>query len=181
LGKFIDLTGQRFDSLVVIERVKNNKHNMVQWLCKCDCGNEIVLGRSLKRGMSKKSCGCQNKIQPNRLKYGEASFNLLFRQYKSAAKARNYSFELTKEYFKKITKQNCCYCEAESRQIKQQKTNYGGYVYNGIDRVDNSIGYTEDNTVACCGVCNHAKKNMSKQDFLSWVERVYNHSIKKEN
>ena len=38
MGKYVDLTGQRFGRLIVIKRdgVTNSKHT--RWLCKCDCG-----------------------------------------------------------------------------------------------------------------------------------------------
>lgn len=46
MGKFKDLTGQRFGKLTVVKRVENkivsNSNQYAQWLCKCDCGNEIV-------------------------------------------------------------------------------------------------------------------------------------------
>ena len=58
MGKFVDLAGQKFGRLTVIKRVKNNKNGKIQWLCKCDCGNEkIIVGNSLKSGLIK-SCGC---------------------------------------------------------------------------------------------------------------------------
>lgn len=57
IGKFKDLTGQRFGRLTVIERAENKK-DRVMWKCKCDCGNEhIVRGNSLVTGRCK-SCGC---------------------------------------------------------------------------------------------------------------------------
>lgn len=64
MGRFKDLTGQRFGRLVVIKRVEDyvsskGKHR-TQWLCKCDCGNKkIVLGENL--GKTTYSCGCFNK------------------------------------------------------------------------------------------------------------------------
>jgi hypothetical protein len=58
MGKFIDLTGQRFGRLTAVERAKNNKGNKIGWLCICDCGNQtIVYANDLKRGHTK-SCGC---------------------------------------------------------------------------------------------------------------------------
>lgn len=52
-----DLTGQRFGRLTVIKRAEN-KGNKTMWLCKCDCGNEVISeGSSLKNGDTK-SCGC---------------------------------------------------------------------------------------------------------------------------
>lgn len=55
--RLIDLTGQRFGRLVVIEQYKSlNGHT--RWLCQCDCGEKtIVHGNSLKSGNTK-SCGC---------------------------------------------------------------------------------------------------------------------------
>ena len=62
MGKLIDLTGQRFGRLTVIKRADNiytpNGTQETMWLCRCDCGNEIITrARRLKDG-NKKSCGC---------------------------------------------------------------------------------------------------------------------------
>lgn len=57
MGKFVDLTGERFGRLTVIERAEN-KCGKVAWLCKCDCGNtNIVNAINLKNGKTN-SCGC---------------------------------------------------------------------------------------------------------------------------
>lgn len=61
---FIDLTGQRFGKLVVIERVENHK-GRTSWLCKCDCGNtKIVRSLELRRSDTI-SCGCYRKEKPS--------------------------------------------------------------------------------------------------------------------
>ena len=61
MGKFIDLTGQRFGRLEVIGKVEkpsNRKYTAAYWLCKCDCGNKkVVASIDLRRGVTK-SCGC---------------------------------------------------------------------------------------------------------------------------
>lgn len=57
MGKFKDLTGQRFGKLVAIERAANVS-GRVAWKCQCDCGNErIIISKTLLNGNSK-SCGC---------------------------------------------------------------------------------------------------------------------------
>jgi len=184
MGKFIDLAGQKFGRLVVVERAEkpeNLKTEGSYWKCKCDCGNnKIIIGGNLRNG-SIKSCGClrvEMARKSSTKSYGVASFNNVYYKYKKSARYRGYSFELTKNYFAKITKQNCYYCGIEPGQVEKNRVGNGNYIYNGIDRFDNSLGYTEENTVACCGNCNMAKRTMSYQDFLSWIERVYNHSIK---
>lgn len=59
---YIDLTGQKFGKLTVIERVDDyvspKGYRAARWLCKCDCGSfKSVTGNSLKRHGTK-SCGC---------------------------------------------------------------------------------------------------------------------------
>lgn len=54
----IDISGQRFGQLEVLERVGSNKFNQALWKCKCDCGNIITTsGQCLRKGETK-SCGC---------------------------------------------------------------------------------------------------------------------------
>lgn len=56
--KLKDLTNKRFGRLHVVKRAENDKHKNTQWLCKCDCGNEvIILASSLNLGRTV-SCGC---------------------------------------------------------------------------------------------------------------------------
>ena len=56
--RVIDLTGQRFGRLVVIERAENNSQGHARWLCRCDCGKMKIANRAdLKNGQTK-SCGC---------------------------------------------------------------------------------------------------------------------------
>jgi hypothetical protein len=42
---YIDITGQKFERLLVIEYAGLNKHNCAKFLCKCDCGNSVILCR----------------------------------------------------------------------------------------------------------------------------------------
>lgn len=54
-----DLTNHRFGKLVVKYLCKDkSNYGGIQWCCKCDCGNEvIVLGIQLRKGITN-SCGC---------------------------------------------------------------------------------------------------------------------------
>lgn len=59
----LDLIGQRFGRLTVVRRVENHifpsGRQKSKWLCKCDCGNEvIVIGSNLTKKNGTKSCGC---------------------------------------------------------------------------------------------------------------------------
>ncbi len=61
MAEMIDLTGQRFGRLTVVERHGKGTDGHALWLCVCECGettiaasNDLTLGK-------KKSCGCLRK------------------------------------------------------------------------------------------------------------------------
>ena len=60
MGKRIeDLTGRRFGKVVVKGFHGVNKNRVSQWLCECDCGNEIVVIRNSLISGNTTSCGCK--------------------------------------------------------------------------------------------------------------------------
>jgi hypothetical protein len=164
----------QFGKLLVIDIARRTK-NGVYWNCVCDCGNNtVVLGKHLRKGDTK-SCGCISKdvgVQLRKLD-GEAAFNTLYYSYERRAKLKNMEFSLSREYFKELTKQNCHYCSQEPYRVHYPRYQNGSYTYNGIDRVDSSIGYTKENCVPCCYRCNVAKSNVSLDDFITWAFRLH--------
>lgn len=60
LGKLTDLTGHKFTKLTVLfpVYVKNRSNTHRYWLCKCDCGNEIVCRSDCLQNKHIQSCGC---------------------------------------------------------------------------------------------------------------------------
>lgn len=69
MGRFRDLTGERFGKLLVLQKNGYNKHHQLYWLCECDCGNrKNVLGMCLSTGQTN-SCGCLAKETIAKLNY----------------------------------------------------------------------------------------------------------------
>lgn len=103
----------------------------------------------------------------------EASFNALYLQYKRKATKRNLLFSLNKTEFKALTKAPCYYCSAlPYKTYKNCVGNAVGYVYNGVDRMNNKIGYSPSNSVACCWTCNDMKSNMAYNAFLLHITAI---------
>lgn len=181
-----DITGQKFGRWTVLAFTEIRKEKSF-FLCRCECGTEKqVSGNSLKTGASK-SCGCLhaeqaainmkcNQVQ-NRLASGEANFNDLLSRYRRGAKERDLSFDLTIKEFRELTSAECFYCGTEPSQIAHKTNTFGSYLYNGIDRVDNTIGYNISNCVSCCQMCNEWKRAYSKAQFFSHIERIYQKCI----
>lgn len=56
--KVIDLKGQKFGKLTVLERVESDKNGKARWLCQCECGNTKIIKSANLRNGDTKSCGC---------------------------------------------------------------------------------------------------------------------------
>ena len=56
----INLVGQQFNRLTVIERVEN-RNKIVYWKCKCSCGNIVEVSSWNLRSGHTQSCGCLQK------------------------------------------------------------------------------------------------------------------------
>lgn len=60
-ARAIDLTGQRFGRLTVIERAGLTSAGSLRWKCQCDCGNISHPRTASLRNKTTKSCGCLQK------------------------------------------------------------------------------------------------------------------------
>lgn len=176
--KLIDIRGKKFGRWVVLNEPYTPTEKGASWKCKCSCGTiKQVNSNDLRKGIST-SCGCSTKLPE-----GESCFNWLYKYYQNkCAKGRGLSFELTKEHFKKLTKGNCYWCGAKPSNIINRKSSNanGVYVYNGVDRLDNKIGYTNKNSVSCCKVCNSSKGKMSKKEYINQCKVVIKNKKRKE-
>jgi 5-methylcytosine-specific restriction endonuclease McrA len=177
MGSLIDLTGQNFGRLKVIKRFGSDKWKYATWLCKCICGKEIIVNcNSLRRGNTK-SCGClqrEKASESNSLPSGLSNMRQTIINYKNGAKKRGLEYKLTEKQFSEITKKDCYYCGEKPKGITNGKRTNRAYIFNGLDRIDNTKGYTTDNVVPCCRNCNYAKHQLTLQEFKEWIRRVYN-------
>jgi hypothetical protein len=189
-----NLVGQKFYLLTVKEYVgltgggQKKKYGIHKgfhtWKCQCECGKETLVRELKLLAGTTKSCGCYKKtVKPKwTLSEGEAAKNLLFNSYIKSAVVRKLSFSLSKETFINLTSKTCHYCNSapsksvkrlhSGRNDKNNRSMNGDYIYNGLDRIDNDKGYTDQNVVTCCWKCNELKKNSSYEDFLAHVFKI---------
>ena len=70
LPKKNNLENVRFGKLVAINSVgKNKRGNLYRWLCKCDCGKEIIVDSSSLLQGKRTHCGCENKSPTHSVLY----------------------------------------------------------------------------------------------------------------
>lgn len=97
-------------------------------------------------------------------------------QYKYSAKKRGLEFILTDYQFYRIIQQPCIYCGRSltnsitwGTRRANSNTPRPDFRFTGIDRRDNSKGYTLQNSVPCCKICNYAKMDQSIEEFEAWL------------
>lgn len=166
--------GNKYFKLTVIDKAGKDKHCNLLWKCLCDCGEQVIV-KSTSLTMKvrpTRSCGCY-QAEVRQLEPGLAAANSLYRRYLKRDFDAHRISNLTMDAFLKLTKSPCFYCGSLPTQTLSFKTTNGEYVYNGIDRVDNSLGYSNTNVVACCGPCNYMKGTQTLQEFLDRIKTIY--------
>lgn len=166
--KVKNISGKRFGRFTVL-RFIDTQNQGSRWLVKCDCGTEKILPSKTFVGKGHiKSCGCL-KVDRDRnfMTDEESAERRAFTVYKVSAKSRGLSFSLTQDEFIHLAKSECEYCGAgpQNKTVPTRK-NGSRFVYNGIDRINNSLGYESGNVVSCCKRCNRMKMDMTVEQFL---------------
>jgi hypothetical protein len=101
---------------------------------------------------------------------------MILRGYRRGARDRGLSWELTGEEFDELTSQDCTYCGSAPGTVAHcEGRNSGEFTYNGLDRVDSGLGYTLENVVTCCQICNRAKSDLPCDEFMAWLGRLAAH------
>jgi hypothetical protein len=179
-GRFVftDKSGETFGQLLVVKPTgKKYRDGSQIYECLCSCGKVVNVSSGRLTESGTKSCGCvlNGKLRNGmyRIQEGLASMHSLMCSYRFDAKSRGFSFDLGDDDFRSITKRNCIYCGCEPSAIHGRSRPNGHYVFNGIDRLDSSKGYSIENCVPCCKSCNIAKHTMSYDEFKAWVSKVY--------
>lgn len=165
-------TGQRFGKLVTLcfirKKVRSGYGPRVFWVCKCDCGKEvIVLGTTLHRNRQR-SCGC-SRYRPY------VRERTLFAQYKQKAHARKIKWSLPFDEFLLLIKKPCYFTGRPPSNVFNPRGRCSAkepLSYSGIDRLNNSKGYVSGNCVPCCAAANRAKLVLSEIEFVNLCKDV---------
>jgi hypothetical protein len=87
--------------------------------------------------------------------------------WKKAVLKNGYELGITKEFYESIRRQHCYYCGSGPVGLL--------FKTGGLDRIDSSKGYVPGNIRPCCKRCNHAKNDMTDQEFWEWLNHIQNH------
>lgn len=171
MGKFQDLTGQKFNRLTVIKYLGKS-----YWLCKCSCGNlKKIRGDHLRDGIT--SCGCYTK---------EIAVELARQMGYKNRKYKNLPYDKKQQKIKSIWEHMIGRCKDKNsiyyqRGIKvcEEWLNFENFYYwvinrndfdeqknrflCSIDRIDNNGNYEPNN----CRFITYFEQQRNKSD--NWI------------
>lgn len=190
--RHINLIGMIFGNtqiieLKIIEPTGALPDSRLRVVCKClNCG-EITERRydHIKRDHPLHCIKCQKET--SRKAQSTTPFNAHYCAVRTGANQRGIEWNLSKEEFNIITKQDCFYCGQPPIQDPTHGHNGGHgqhfceYISNSVDRVDSKGPYRVENVVPCCRVCNFMKNKFSLELFFDKVEKIYNKHIRERS
>ena len=171
-----------------------------KWLARCTkCGQEQVI--RICNAKKRISSGCsycnshtgQRMPQNTKNKYikpvlytlderSYKNYKKKFENYNSRETRKYKEFNLSLEEWTQLIHGDCYYCGAPptldnfwNKIGNQRKTSPENFSMNGIDRIDSSKGYTFDNCVPCCKMCNTMKHDFNTDDWYRQMRKILNH------
>ncbi len=87
-----------------------------------------------------------------------------YKKYKASAESRGFKWNLTRDQFMKHWQKPCTHCGDAIATI-------------GLDRIDSSIPYQDDNIEPCCAKCNQMKSDWSTVDWVAHLVKIVKHKM----
>lgn len=156
-----DLRSRRFGYLVALEP-SGKKGGYIAWKCLCDCGNtSVVSSNSLTMGNTR-SCGCQQRKRPHPRPRAISKEEFAHLYYSAKTRAKKSGLEFTISIYDIEVPLAC-----PVLGLKLEKSTTGKRVDSSpsLDRIDNSKGYTKDNTRVISWRANKLKSDASIEEL----------------
>jgi hypothetical protein len=169
--KDLKLEGVRYGKLTVVKWSHYGQNNCKMWECICDCGNTTFVSTSNLRNGSTTSCKCNQYKKKEEHYYYNGFKDITGSRWNNtvwSARCRNLTFNITKEFvWELINKQNFK-CKISGLPITFKDNSAS------IDRLDNSIGYEENNIQLVHKDINRMRNSYTLEYFIQICKLVAN-------
>jgi hypothetical protein len=185
-----DYTGLKGGRLTLIRASnRRTKQRQILWEAVCECGKNIIVRPTQVINGNTSSCGCRSdevrRAQQHARRYDPIISSARWLWHSAYKDGCDF------DTFYRLSQLPCDYCGVlpyrtfnvgisllgRGYPVSDLQLRNGNFTYNGLDRVDSSIGHTSDNVVPCCYPCNLMKSDMGKEVFLTHIQSIYRHSL----
>lgn len=140
---------------------------------------------------AKKECTNELRVPPSKIKQytgycnhclrRKRPFGVAYNRLLSNCSIKKITNLLSYEDFLEFTKiKNCTYCNSAIRWIEFTNAENGSVSYN-LDRKNSDIGYSKDNCVVCCKICNWSKNELFNHEEFLIIGKAIKKVLKKRN
>lgn len=163
--------GKIYQNRQILEEIFT-KSKVKKFKVKCLLCNRVSHNRL--DAIKKQGCRSCSSCKPKSSNEEKMEFLIKRLWRDNASRARKYSREFMIEFkkYKLLILSNCYYCnKAPANKIYSYDKKIK-LLYSGLDRIDTKKGYTLDNVVPCCKICNRAKSDLIQLDFYIMCQKI---------
>ncbi len=143
---------------------RKNRRVVPAWICEEEGTGKLV---TLSEMHILRRTGRKNPWQ--------STMRAVYTSYRDRCIRDNLYWGISLDEFKELTAQKCHYCQKPPANCYRKV-----FVYNGLDRKNNSAGYSLSNVVPCCRDCNYMKGDqLSYEEMLVAMTAVVNLRLEK--
>ena len=160
-----DLTGQPFGRLTVIRQYGRTKNGHGTWLCRCDCGNEVVVSGDHLRNEHTQSCGCLSRERSTTHGCANEPWYPIYRAMMERCGHLEGASERDLRNYRDRGIVVCDLWQKSPQAFGDWLLAHGWRKGLQIDRIDNNKGYSPDNCrVVTCKENNNNRRNTLRLD-----------------
>lgn len=149
-----------------IDRIDNTEYSIGNVVTSCAMCNMMKCTDTKGAYLSKIRRIASHMLMSNELYTRANDFkdycSASFKNYRNRANKKRLGFSITEQQFNSITSNECYMCGKESTTTH----------HNGIDRINNRIGYHVYNCLPCCANCNYLKRDFELCDIMGKIGKT---------
>lgn len=157
---------------------KTRTCNSTFWICKCECGNAVVLDRRNLLSGRVKSCGCLKSelaVKKHWKGVGDMSMTCWW-HYVNGARSRSLEFTLSIDDCWDIFVLQGGRCAISGAKLSFQRCRSERNMWTAsLDRIDSRLGYVPGNVQWVHKVVNIMKSVLPNEEFIRWCHMISSH------